>query len=184
MSRQLIVFSNRRRMIAKLPREDRGDLFLALIDYNETGELPEGLSDLAQYAFDVIQEDIDNNAEYYADVSEKRREAGRLGGLKKAENKRAREEQERLANVANANFAKENVANVAKHYTLNPKPKALNICLEQESNTYSNTDSNTYSNTVSEEYDSGLIDWMYNAAAVNERRTERRSAELFSGMPF
>lgn len=139
MARQLLVFSNRMTMIDSLPDEDAGQLFKALLHYNEDGEMPVDLSQLADFSFTVIKDDIDRNVRYYEQISEKRREAGRKGGCKSGETraKKANEANEANAssqanasfaneNEANASFAWKNEANEPKHYTVNSKPQTPN----------------------------------------------------------
>lgn len=49
-----------------LSREDRGDLFTALLVYSESGSEPEELSPVAHVLFDVYRQGIDRDKEAYA----------------------------------------------------------------------------------------------------------------------
>lgn len=91
--------------------QDDGDfrrLIEAIFNYCETGQEPSDLSAVAKMAFSFIRSNLDRDNEKYEAAKEKRREAGRLGGLAKASNARNAKQ-----NVANASNAKQSLANVA-----------------------------------------------------------------------
>lgn len=91
--------------------QDDGDfrrLIEAIFDYCETGQEPSDLSAVAKMAFSFIRANLDRDNEKYEAAKEKRREAGRLGGLAKASNAK-----QSLAKPSNASNAKQSLANVA-----------------------------------------------------------------------
>lgn len=84
-------------------------LIEAIFAYCETGTEPSDLSPVALMAFSFIRANLDRDNEKYEAVKEKRKEAGRLGGLAKASNAKQM--------VAKASNAKQSVANVADTVT-------------------------------------------------------------------
>ena len=79
-------------MIALLSDEQAGRLYKALMRYGDAGELPEFSDDLPlNMAFSLMKKEIDVNVERYNEVCERRREAGKKGGTKTQENRRADE---------------------------------------------------------------------------------------------
>ena len=92
-----------REVLRDYPAEVRLEVYEAIMDYVALGILPD-LKPLSNMAFKFIKNEIDYNAERYNEIIAKKREAGKAGGLAKQAN---------VANVANANSAKHNVANVA-----------------------------------------------------------------------
>lgn len=101
-----ILYKSYANRIKRLSMEQRGQLFTALLEYQEGNE-PE-LDPAVGVAFDSIIEDIKANDKKYEEIIEIRRENGRKGGEAKARNAK-----QNLANVASASFASENLANVA-----------------------------------------------------------------------
>ncbi len=91
--------------IEGLPDEVRLEIYEAIIRYGTSGILSD-LKPMAKIALNFVKSRMDSDFERFIDTCEKRREYGRLGGLKKADNARQ--------NVAKASLAKKNVANVAK----------------------------------------------------------------------
>lgn len=121
-------------IIKGLPSEQRGEVMDAISNYLFDGIEPqfEQVTAVA-IAVQFILQDINADKERYDTIAEKRREAGRKGGLQKAANIQEQTEpteQANVANVANANFAtsatKQNVANVAleieEEYNNTPPP--------------------------------------------------------------
>lgn len=90
--------------LALLSDEDAGKLFKAVVWYADTGATQE-LPPMAEMAFSFLRAQIDRDKEKWLTVREKRRIAGRAGGLKSGE---ARSNE---TNEANASFAKQNQAN-------------------------------------------------------------------------
>lgn len=93
--------------------QDDGDfrrLIEAIFAYCEDGSEPSNLSPVAEMAFSFIRANLDRDNEKYQTVKEKRKEAGRLGGLAKASNAKQ--------SLANASDAKQNLANLADTVTV------------------------------------------------------------------
>lgn len=98
-----VLYHDIRGPLELLSDDERGKLFLALLNYSESGEVP-AFDGALQMAFQFIRTAIDRDTAAWESKCEKRREAGSLGGKQKA------------ANIANATFAKQSkqsVANVA-----------------------------------------------------------------------
>ena len=94
--------------------QDDGDfrrLIEAIFAYCEDGSEPSNLSPVAEMAFSFIRANLDRDNEKYHTVKEKRKEAGRLGGLAKASNAKQ--------SLASASNAKQNIANLADTVTDN-----------------------------------------------------------------
>lgn len=62
-----MVYFDIRPAVLRLDLAQRGALFTALLDYAETGTLPDKLDDLTGMAFDLIRPKLDKDAERYAD---------------------------------------------------------------------------------------------------------------------
>lgn len=91
-------------MVETLPDAEAGQLFKALFRYGDEPKQPDGLSPLAFVAFQAMRPYLDENREKWEQTCAARAEAGRAGGYAKAAN---------AAKLANAKFAKQNVANLA-----------------------------------------------------------------------
>lgn len=89
------------------PNDVAGELIKLIFDYVRTGEVLKSDNPVVNAMFSIFRPAIDRNIDKYDEVVEKRREAGRMGGLKKSQNK------QNVANVASASKCKQNVANVA-----------------------------------------------------------------------
>lgn len=79
----------------------------ALMRYVKNSLLPEDLDEKEEIAFNFIRNDIDRNFAKYEKISRARKEAGRKGGLSKAQNQKAKDD-----NDAGKN--KQSVAKLAK----------------------------------------------------------------------
>ena len=97
--KSVILYTEWAQPLKALSLEDKGRIFDAILSYSETGETPHFDSAAAEMAFSFIRLRLDENAKKWADVRQKRREAGRLGGKQRQANQ---------ANQANATFAKQN----------------------------------------------------------------------------
>lgn len=95
-----VLYHDIRAPLELLSDEERGKLFLALLDYSEYGAVP-AFNGALQMAFAFIRTALDRDADAWEAKREKRREAGSIGG------------KQRVANQANATFAKQNQANQA-----------------------------------------------------------------------
>ncbi len=97
--KSFVLYHDIRTPLELLTDEQRGKLFLALLNYSEYGELPDFDGALLM-AFAFIRTSLDRDAEAWAEKRAKRAEAGRSGGLAK------------VANASNASSSKQNVANL------------------------------------------------------------------------
>lgn len=102
-----VMYTEYLKHIQKMDMGQRGELFTAILCY-AAGEPVPDLDPAADMAFSFIQDRMDRDNEAYMEKCKKRREAGKLGGMAKAD---ALSEKQ---NVANASFAKQNVANGSK----------------------------------------------------------------------
>lgn len=93
-----VMYTEYLTQISLLSREQRGDLFTALLQY-ASGMEPKGMDNVTEMAFSFIKERMDRDNEKYQQTLEERRKAGQLGGL---------------AKKANANFAKQDLAKESK----------------------------------------------------------------------
>ena len=98
--KSFVLYHDIRTPLDLLTDEQRGKLFIALLNYSEYGELPDFDGALLM-AFAFIRMSLDRDAEAWAEKRAKRAEAGRSGGLAK------------VANASNASSSKQNVANLA-----------------------------------------------------------------------
>lgn len=80
----------------KLPMEDRLRLYDAMLDYGETGVVPELEGPLA-VLWDYFQPKLDTDNQRYESIRAKRSQAGRLGGLA---SRHAKQEEQMLAEEA------------------------------------------------------------------------------------
>lgn len=96
-----ILYHDIRAPLELLTDEQRGKLFLALLDYSERGELPGFDEGALAMAFAFVRNSIDRDAAAWESKREKRVEAGRKGG------------KQTQANRANASFANQDQANQA-----------------------------------------------------------------------
>lgn len=102
--KSLVLYHDIRQPLEQLTDEQRGKLFMALLDYSEHGTDP-GFSDPAlSMAFSFIRTAIDRDTKKWEAIRKKRADAGGKGGKKTQENK---------ANQANACFAEQDEQNEA-----------------------------------------------------------------------
>lgn len=100
MKDSFVLYAKYEEHFALLESDEQGRLIMAIFQYQRTGVLPE-LSGMTKMAFSFIKSDLDKDRQKWEDTCRKRAEAGSKGGKQK------------VANLANAIFAKTNVANVA-----------------------------------------------------------------------
>lgn len=98
--KSFVLYHDIRTPLELLTEEQRGKLFIALLNYSEYGELPDFDGALLM-AFAFIRTSLDRDAESWAEKRAKRAEAGRNGGIAKA------------AKAAIASNAKQSEANLA-----------------------------------------------------------------------
>ena len=66
-----------------LDNESAGELIKAILEYQITGEVPEGLSPIVSMAFSFMKQQFERDDDSYAKTSEARSEAGKKGGAPK-----------------------------------------------------------------------------------------------------
>lgn len=93
--KSFILYHDVRMPLELLTDEQRGKLFIAILDYAEYGALPE-FDGALMMAFAFIRMSLDRDAAAWEEKRAKRAEAGRNGGLAK------------VANASNASIAKQN----------------------------------------------------------------------------
>lgn len=127
MKDSFIFYKEWKDAIADLPNDVRLEIYEAIIEYGTSGKLPT-LKPIANVAFNFIKTGLDRNAEKYNDTIEKRREAGRKGGLAKANNTK-----QCLTNVASASNTKQGLANVADNVNDNDdKENTTNVVSKKD----------------------------------------------------
>ena len=104
-----VLYHDIRAPLELLSDEDRGKLFLALLDYSEYGVTP-AFNGALQMAFAFIRAALDRDADAWEAKREKRREAGSMGG------------KQRAANQASATFASKMQAREASQAVPVPVP--------------------------------------------------------------
>ena len=102
-----LLYTSDYKCVKDLPLEQKGALLDAIFEYASTGTIID-LPPVVSMAFNFFRSHIDDNTKKWNEKVEKRRAAGRLGGLAKAENSKQSQ-----ANVANAKDANQSQANVA-----------------------------------------------------------------------
>lgn len=107
MNDGVIFYRSHFENIQELNDEELGQIFRACMT-GETGTM----SPHVKMAFAFLSSQIKRDIEKYALITEKRRKAGRLGGIAKGK-KTENQENTEIANLANANCAKQNIANLA-----------------------------------------------------------------------
>ena len=142
--KSVILYTEWAQPLKALSLEDKGRIFDAILSYSETGETPHFDSAAAEMAFSFIRLRLDKNAQKWADVRQKRREAGRRGALV-ANSKN----QQKAANPANADFAETNPANVGKKRQ-SPANPAVNVNVNANVNGNVNVSSNEDINNMAD----------------------------------
>ena len=99
--KSIILYTEWAQPLKTLSFEDKGRIFDAILSYSQTGQTPHFDGAAAEMAFSFIRLRLDENAQKWTYIREKRKEAGSIGGKR------------RQANQANATFAKQNQANQA-----------------------------------------------------------------------
>lgn len=105
-----VVYTDIKETLDDLTDEQVAALFRGMVDYQITGEDPK-FSGALKYVFIPIRQQMDRNNTKWERKKAVRAEAGRQGGIRSGEVRRARAESE--ANEANASQSKQNEANEA-----------------------------------------------------------------------
>jgi hypothetical protein len=113
MKKSFVLYSDFKATLDKLPDNEAGKLFKLILDFvNGIDVKPDSL--LLDVVFEPIKQQMVRDQEKYAEELEKRRIAGQLGGLTKANNAK-----QNLANLASATSAKESLANLGDNVNEN-----------------------------------------------------------------
>ena len=173
MKNSFILYNSYSEQINLLDDAECGRLFKALFAFNSDGTKP-SLSGGAMMAFSFITSQMQRDAEEYEKVCEKRREAGKRGGEAKAANRKSAEappeEQKQEANVANANFAKQTLANVADNENENENE---NVNENDNGNDKDIIESTSYSSSVSPSQKRKIIAAWNSLGSVGIRSIQR-----------
>ena len=117
----------------KLPMEDRLRLYDAMLDYGETGVVPELEGPLA-VLWDYFQPQLELDNARYESIRAKRAKAGRLGGLASQGSKPEQEPQDGQEEATEANEANQaNEANTIQSSTVQSNPVQSNPVQLRES---------------------------------------------------
>lgn len=119
-----VLYTEQKEVVDSLSDENAGKLFKGIYEY-VSGSEPQ-FNNLLKFVFIPIRQQLDRNAQKYAEIKEKRRIAGTKGGKQK------------LANQANANFANQSQAN-----------QAVNVYDNVNDNVYLSKDKYKGNNTTS-----------------------------------
>lgn len=83
MKNSFVMYTDYMEQVSMLSREQRGDLFTAIMAYASNTELP-NMDGVTMMAFCFIRSQMDRDRSKYQETIEKRREAGKQGGRPKA----------------------------------------------------------------------------------------------------
>ena len=78
--KSFLFYLDWRQHLEMLTDEERGRLLLALLDYEETGALPDGMSGATGMAFSFMRAQLDRDREKYEARCKANRENGLKGG--------------------------------------------------------------------------------------------------------
>ena len=107
----VMLYFDIRPCLNRLTDSEQAQLFRAILDYGESSIEP-GFEDRLGLVWDFVKPMIDRDTDRYKEIQEKRARAGSRGGQAKASNAKQSE-----ANLANATFAKDDVAKESKDST-------------------------------------------------------------------
>lgn len=111
-----ILYTEQKEVVDKLTDEQAGKIFKAIYEYVKTDKMPklDGLLDIVIIPF---KQSLDRNMEKWEEIKKKRSEAGKIG---------AEIKKQKQAKEANANFAKNKIANQAVNVSV-PVPVNVNV---------------------------------------------------------
>lgn len=122
-----ILYTEQKEVVDKLTDEQAGKIFKAIYEYVQTDKMPE-LDNLLDIIIIPFKQSLDRNSEKWEEIKKKRSEAGKLG---------AEIKKQKQAKEANANFAKNEIANQAVNVSVpvNVPVNDNNIASEEKSST-------------------------------------------------
>ena len=97
MRDSFVLYTRYREQVLELSREQRGDLFLAILNYMAGEPIPD-LDAASKMAFSFIRSQLDADSDKYEKTCEARRTAGRMGGRPKANDLSENQEKAKKAN--------------------------------------------------------------------------------------
>lgn len=112
--KSVLLYTDWAEPLRTLPLEDVGRLFLAILDYTDTGLAPGFENPAAAMAFQFVRLRLDANTQKWDEIRQKRQKAGALGG------------KQRQANVAFARQTGQNQANQAVTVPV-PEPEPVPV---------------------------------------------------------
>lgn len=130
MKNSFVMYTDYMQHLEIMDMEQRGVFLTAVMKYASGGELPE-MDGMVRMAFSFAKAQMDRDNEQYQKTIEARREAGRQGGIAKANSAK-----QNMAKVANASIACQTVANLPDTVTDNDtvlKKKDTDVSKEKAS---------------------------------------------------
>ena len=91
-----VLYTKLNHVLQEMSNEEKGILFQAIMDYQITGEVPD-LPREIKLIFLTVKSDMDDNEQKYAEVVEKRREAGKKSAQVKSANANTSQQNEQVS---------------------------------------------------------------------------------------
>ena len=110
--KSVLLYTDWAEPLRTLPLEDVGRLFLAILDYTDTGLAPGFENPAAAMAFQFVRLRLDANTQKWDEIRQKRQKAGALGGKQRQ---------------ANAAFARQTGQNQANQAVTVPVPEPVPV---------------------------------------------------------
>lgn len=130
MKNSFVMYTDYMQHLEIMDMEQRGVFLTAVMKYASGGDLPE-MDGMVRMAFSFAKAQMDRDNEQYQKTIEARREAGRQGGIAKANSAK-----QNMAKVANASIASQTVTNLPDTVTDNDtvlKKKDTDVSKEKAS---------------------------------------------------
>ena len=99
--KSFMLYYDYREQLALLTDEERGRLLMAILDYGETGAVPE-LEGATRMAFSFIRAQMDRDAEKWEQTRQARARAGQQGGLRSGQTRKAAASQPKQGEASEA----------------------------------------------------------------------------------
>lgn len=116
MKDSFILYTEQKEVVDKLTDEQAGKIFKAIYEYVETEKMPK-LDSLLDIIIIPFKQSLDRSKEKWEEIKKKRSEAGKMG---------AEIKKQKQAKEANANFAKNEIANQAVNVSV-PVPVNVSV---------------------------------------------------------
>lgn len=143
MKDSFILYTEQKEVVDKLSDEQAGKIFKAIYEYVQTNKMPklDGLLDIIIIPF---KQSLDRNTEKWEEIKKKRSEAGKKGAEIKKQN---------LAKEANANFAKNKIANQAVNVNV---PVPVNVPVNVNDNNIASEDKSSTATAKASKHKYGI----------------------------